>query len=85
MPETAGQSVLFPNLFSKPVTALFSDEQSSTDGGLILLAPIDQKLGLTARIAAAMVDSRQLGKVRHATEFDVPSAGLCDQQWLSRW
>jgi hypothetical protein len=38
----------------------------STDGGAILLIPIDRALQLTESLAAALDDSRQAGKVQHA-------------------
>ncbi len=34
---TIAQSVLFPDLFDKPLVATFDREQSSSDGGAVLL------------------------------------------------
>ena len=63
------QSVLFPNLFSgKQVVAKFDQAHSSSDGGAILLKAIDEKLGLSERLARCIDDPRQPGKVRHAIE-----------------
>ena len=59
------QTVLFPELFSKPICISFSKEHLSSDGGAILLKAIDQKLGLTQAIAETIIDHRQPAKVRH--------------------
>jgi hypothetical protein len=37
----------------------------SSDGGAVLLKSVDTHLGLTTRVAGALVDARQPGKVRH--------------------
>jgi hypothetical protein len=63
MPECCKQSVLFPDICSKPVLATFSAERTSTDGGSVLLIPLDREMELTARVAAPIVDHRQAGKV----------------------
>ena len=58
--------VLFPELFHRPLTATFDVPNASSDGGAVLLKAADRRLGLIARLAAALVDDRQRGKVRHA-------------------
>lgn len=63
--ESARQTVLFPDLLSKPVTATFDEPHSSSDGGALLLRTIDRQLQLTETLAAAMTDGREDGKVRH--------------------
>jgi hypothetical protein len=55
MPDPAGQSVLFPVMYSKPVVVESDDQPMSTDGGAILLIPITRALQLTESLAAAMV------------------------------
>ena len=65
MSDTATQSVLFRGLFSKSVVAKFDQEHSSADGGAILLKAVDERLGLSQRLAACLVDPRQPGKVQH--------------------
>jgi hypothetical protein len=57
--------VLFPELFGKPLVAQFDTPQLSSDGGAILLKAVDERLGLTARLAACVADRRQAGKVAH--------------------
>lgn len=63
--DTTRQSVLFPQLFSKPLVARFDERHGSSDGGAILLKACDAKLGLTRRLAGCLVDRRQESKVAH--------------------
>jgi hypothetical protein len=65
MSESTTQSVLFPDLGTKPVVATFDQEHSSSDGGAVLLKAVDEQLGLSERLAACIEDARQPGKVRH--------------------
>lgn len=65
MSEQAVQTVLFPALFAKPLVASFDTPNQSSDGGAILLKAIDDQLGLTARLAACLAETRQAGKVEH--------------------
>lgn len=60
------QTVLFPEIFSKPVFASFDQPDCSSDGGTILLKPIDDELSLTERLAKCLWDRRQAGKVLHS-------------------
>ena len=66
MPDSTTQSVLFPGLLSKTVVAKFDQEHGSSDGGALLLKVVDERLGLSERLAACLEDPRQSGKVRHA-------------------
>ena len=59
------QSVLFPTLISKPIVAAFDQTHSSADGGGLLLKGIDERLGLSERLASCLRDGREPGKVRH--------------------
>jgi len=65
--EDTTQSVLFPELFLKPVLAEFDQPDSSSDGGAVLLKGVDSKLSLTERLAGCLNDPRQPGKVVHET------------------
>ena len=65
--ESTTQSVLVPALFSKPVVAKLDEEHSSSDGGVLLLKAIDERLGLSKSLAGCLRDSRQAGKVAHET------------------
>jgi hypothetical protein len=64
--DIIGQTVLFPDLFSKPLRVQFDERHGSSDGGAILLKACDATLGLTQRLAACLLDRRQGGKVEHS-------------------
>lgn len=64
--DTIRQSVLFPELFKKPVVVQFDQPHASSDGGAILLKACDERLCLTERLAKCIVDARQAGKVEHS-------------------
>lgn len=66
MPQDTTQTVFFPELFSKPVAATFDQENSSSDGGAILLKAVDDALSLTSRLASCIDDERQEAKVQHS-------------------
>ncbi len=59
------QSVLFPELLSKPIHFYFDEPNSTSDGGALLLKSVDTGLGLTASLARCMVDPREAGKIQH--------------------
>ena len=65
MKDTTQQSVLFKELFNKPVTAAFDQPDSSSDGGAILIKACDEKLKLSERLAQCFADTREQGKVKH--------------------
>ena len=65
MTQCNSQPVLFPTFFSKPVHISFSREELSSNGGTVLLAALDRKIGLIDHLAGALVDKRQSGKVEH--------------------
>lgn len=60
------QSVMFKSEFGKPLFAQFNQPTSSSDGGAILLSPVDQRLGLTGALASCLSDSRDPAKVKHS-------------------
>lgn len=68
MSDSTAQSVLFPNLFSKPVHVVFDESAMSSDGGGLLLKAADERLGLTEALADCLRDDRQAGKVKHSLE-----------------
>ena len=51
---------------SQPIVARFDQAHASSDGGAVLLKALDDRLGLTRRLAASLTDRRQSGKVQHA-------------------
>jgi len=55
-------------LHGKRVTGGFDGGDISSDGGLVLIAAADRRLGLTRQLAACLSDAREPGKVRHRRE-----------------
>ncbi|HEY7115880.1 MAG TPA: IS1380 family transposase [Tepidisphaeraceae bacterium] len=49
-----------------PVVARFDVPYASSDGGLVLLKAVDERLRLTETVAATLTDPRQPGKVAHS-------------------
>src|SRR5450631_237283 len=64
--DSTRQTVLFSDLFSRPVVAKFDQQHGSSDGGAILLQACDRRLGLTEALIGAIDDRRQSGKIQHA-------------------
>jgi len=65
MKDTTAQSVVFNDLFGKPLMASFDQPDSSSYDGAIQLQACDQKLGLIDAISACLRDDRQQAKVSH--------------------
>jgi hypothetical protein len=57
--------VLFERLFRKPLHAQFDQAHASSDGGAVVLAAADRRLGLIDRLAACLDDPRDPAKRRH--------------------
>jgi hypothetical protein len=66
--DTIPQSVLFAELFNKPLVATFDQPHASSDGGAILLKAAEARYGLIDGFARCLVEDRQSGKVRHTLE-----------------
>ena len=49
-----------------PIVVQFDVPHASSDGGLVLLKAVDERLGLTEAVAACLTDPRQPGKVAHS-------------------
>ena len=64
-PQTIPQTVLFPDLFDKPLVATFDRQHASSDGGAVLLKAAERLYGLVAGFSRCLVDRRELGKIRH--------------------
>ncbi len=66
-PDTIPQSVLFPDLFDKPLVATFNQEHASSDGGAVLLKAAERVYGLVKAFARCLaVKSREeLTNSRH--------------------
>jgi len=63
--DTIPQTVLFPDLFNKPLIATFDQPHASSDGGAVLLKAAEARYGVIDGFAQCLVDDRQAGKVRH--------------------
>jgi Transposase DDE domain group 1 len=63
--ETIPQTVLFPDLFDRPLVATFDQAHASSDGGAILLKAADARLGLTAALAGCLTDGRAATQIAH--------------------
>jgi len=66
--DTIPQTVLFPDLFNKPLIATFDQPHASSDGGAVLLKVAEARYGLIDGFARCLVEDRQPGKVRHTLE-----------------
>jgi hypothetical protein len=64
--DSTRQGVLFKGLSKKSLVARFDQEQASSDGGAVLLKACDERLGLSAAMAACLRDARQQAKVEHS-------------------
>jgi len=64
MTECSTEITLFP-LSQKPVTIRNDGGALTSDAGALLLRQLDDRLGLTRRLAGCVVDRRERGKVRH--------------------
>lgn len=60
------QSVLFPDLFEKPVVAAFDEDHMSTDAGALLLHATDRRLGLIDGLTACISDRRNRAQIEYA-------------------
>jgi len=64
MTECSADLTLFP-LPTKPVVIRADGGALTSDAGALLLRQLDERLGLTRRLAGCVVDRRERGKVRH--------------------
>ncbi len=65
MDDSTTECWLFPELADRPVVARFDQERGSSDGGGILLAAADHRLGLTTALTNCVPDLRDQGRVTH--------------------
>ena len=59
-PHTMPQTVLFPDLFDKPLVATFNQEHASSDGGAVLLKAAERVYGLVKAFARCLADKRDV-------------------------
>ena len=65
MTECNHEALLFSNCRKRRIRADFSGGSMTSNGGALLLREVDRKLGLTSKVARALGEHRQRGKVRH--------------------
>ena len=63
--DTVPQTVLFPDLFCKPLVAKFNQDQASSDGGAVLLKGAERVYGLVQAFAQCLSGMRAPEKIRH--------------------
>ena len=68
MTECNHEAFEFSNCRKRLVRVNFSGGSISSNGGALLLRELDRQMGLTARVARAVGDQRQRGKVVHKVE-----------------
>jgi len=62
------QPVLFEDLYDKPAVVEFNRPRQTSDGGVILLDAMNKRMGLIERMAQAIRDKRQGGKITYDIE-----------------
>ena len=62
--ETIPQTVLFPDLFNKPLVATFDQSHASSDGGAVLLKAAEARYGLIDGFARCLVEAFREGPDR---------------------
>ena len=80
--DTVPQTVLFPDLFDKPLFAKFNQEQASSDGGAVLLKAAERVYGLVKAFTRCLSDKRAPEKIRHT--LAQPVAKVADPAWPRR-
>jgi len=63
--DNTTQCWLFEDLAKRPVTVRFDQERGSSDGGAVLLAAADRRLGLSEALAGCVRDGRDPLRVVH--------------------
>jgi hypothetical protein len=65
MPDPSRQGVLFDDVFSERVVAVFDADAVTSDGGAVLLAATDRRRRPSERLASCLREGREAGEVRH--------------------
>jgi hypothetical protein len=63
--STATESLLFPEIFVKPIKMEFVQRQGSSDGGAVLLKAAERRYELISSMVGYLFDGRQAAKVDH--------------------
>ena len=73
MPKCTGDRIEFGKLGRRLIEADFSGGELSSDGGMMLLKQVDERIGLTRAAAAALGDARDPGRIVHSMR-DAPAS-----------
>jgi len=65
MPNRTAQRIEFGRLGRRVIEANFDGGDLSSDGGLMLLRRVDERIGLTQAVAAVFGDGRDPARIRH--------------------
>ena len=65
MADDSGFAFTFPAIRGRKITAAFDGGRLTSDGGVLLLAQAEQRLGIADRLAACIADPRDQGRVIH--------------------
>ena len=65
MDDSTGILPGLPSVMGKPVHVAFDGGQLTSDAGILLLAAVEQRLGIAERLAACIEDPRAPERVRH--------------------
>ena len=87
MSDHTAEPFLFPAINRKKVTAAFDGGRLTSDGGVVLLAAAERRLGVAERLAGLIADPRNPLFVTHsyqATSGTQPRATLKTQPPRSR-
>ena len=63
--DDSAPPISFPAVVRKKVTAAFDGGRITSDGGVLLLAQAEREMGLCARLAACIADTRDQSRVIH--------------------
>ena len=66
--QCSGEQLEFHALGRRGVTGRFDGGRISSDAGAVLLREVDQRIGLTPRLARCFVDYRNRGSVEHCVD-----------------
>src|SRR5260370_16615566 len=76
MDESTGILPGLPSVMGKPVHVAFDGGRLTSDAGILLLAPIEQRLGIAERLAKCIEDPRSPERVRHGLSEMIPYRAL---------
>src|SRR5690242_16510257 len=65
MDDSTGILPGLPSVMGKPVHVAFDGGRMTSDAGILLLAAVEQRLGIAERLAACIEDPRAPERVRH--------------------